>query len=295
MMTITDQSLPAFANFDIPEVRFHCTFVRDGEENKFSAGFYDHHFISDRTAVKFDAYFAIMYVICGWGKYTDYLRRDYPLRPGVLVFRHPGTYFTSLKKRDEHNRWLEFSSALPADFYRTLVQSGIITPDLTWVEPGLEPELLRLAGTYVNTMAGISTATGRALAYGKFLEFLSTAMVRGLGRQPLERHADEIAIERARALLGDQFERRLSMHQVARQVGMGYEKFRKLFTDRCGVSPNEYRILRRLEQADALLRHSALSIKEIALQLGYSAESSFTRQYRVFRGETPSQIRHRMK
>ena len=97
-------------------------------------------------------------------------------------------------------------------------------------------------------------------------------------------------LERIKQLLDDVSDT-TPLPQLARSIGMGYENFRKSFRRWTGLSPQDYRIQRRLNQADALLLHTRLSIKEIAERLGYSDITAFSRQYRKFRRVPPSSKR----
>jgi mannose-6-phosphate isomerase-like protein (cupin superfamily) len=61
-------------------------------------------------------------------------------------------------------------------------------------------------------------------------------------------------------------------------------RFRKLF----GISPQAMLIRLRMERAKELLRTSALSVKEIAHELGYSRQHDLTRAFRKYSGTSPS-------
>lgn len=102
---------------------------------------------------------------------------------------------------------------------------------------------------------------------------------------------DPQPLEQATEILGARLKQKILMPEVAAKLGMGYESFRKKFTVRYGMSPQEYRIVCRLDKADALLLHTDLSIKEIADSLGFKSDSDFTRQYRQHRQQTPGMFR----
>ena len=58
-----------------------------------------------------------------------------------------------------------------------------------------------------------------------------------------------------------------------------------------GIRPHEYLLRRRIERArDLLLQHDS-SIADIALSVGFQAQSHFTTVFKRFMGDTPHQWR----
>ena len=86
-------------------------------------------------------------------------------------------------------------------------------------------------------------------------------------------------------------EPRLSAHRLARDCGMSYERFRKVFREAVGMAPREYQILRRLNRAHVLLTTTDLSVKAIADELGYANPFIFSSQFKRYMGNPPSTFR----
>ena len=63
------------------------------------------------------------------------------------------------------------------------------------------------------------------------------------------------------------------------------------FKERNRVSPNEYLAILRVERSKQLLTETELSIKEIAVNVGYYDASSFIRRFKQITGVTPLQYR----
>ncbi len=279
----------------IPESMKHYTgsvFLGGRPEEKLSGGFYDQNCLLLNTlARKFDEYFALTYILEGSAEYTDYLGRRFKMVPGVILIRHAGTGYSVRMKPDEKKHWLEFSTALPKSFYLSLRAVGIIRQDQTFLNPGISDHLLNLAGQYVSNLYSYDTPAGLASAYAVILEFLSAAMRLSDEREgTLGADSGEMLV-RARELLRTSPEKPLPLRSVARKLGIGYENFRKLFTSACGISPHRYRIQKKMDTADSLLLHTSLSVKQISSMLGYSAASSFTRQYTALRKRPPGSLR----
>ncbi len=69
---------------------------------------------------------------------------------------------------------------------------------------------------------------------------------------------------RAKAIMRTDFGRNRSPEQIAREVGMGYTWFRRVFREYVGMAPAQYQHTMRLNKARELLATTAHSISEIA-------------------------------
>ena len=96
-------------------------------------------------------------------------------------------------------------------------------------------------------------------------------------------------VERAcRRLMDDP---RADLARLAKDAGLSYERFRKVFREQTGVAPGEYRIRRRLERARALLLDGRHRVQEVAAELGYPNAYAFSAQFRKLVGVAPSGYR----
>jgi AraC family transcriptional regulator len=84
----------------------------------------------------------------------------------------------------------------------------------------------------------------------------------------------------------------LSLVQIAEVINITPTYFASLFKRAVGISPHQYVIQQRVEQAKSLLKSKTdLSITDIALQVGFSSQSHLTQQFRRLTGITPKQAR----
>ncbi|MBO5270967.1 MAG: helix-turn-helix transcriptional regulator, partial [Clostridia bacterium] len=75
--------------------------------------------------------------------------------------------------------------------------------------------------------------------------------------------------------------------RYAEVSGVSIGGFYRLFKSWAGISPNEYRTRMRISAAKSMLRNSSLSIREIAMQIGYSDPYYFSRCFRRSVGVSP--------
>lgn len=134
---------------------------------------------------------------------------------------------------------------------------------------------------------------GRIRALGRFVEVLAEMIA-----------ADEEArapgrdgwLERSLMLLGHRTAQGwLAPQDVAREVGLSYESFRKRFVQLSSESPGQYQRRRRLEWACAAIYQGDRSIKQIAHDLGFCDVFHFSKAFKQVVGTTPSEYRRRVR
>ena len=75
---------------------------------------------------------------------------------------------------------------------------------------------------------------------------------------------------------------------AAKAAGIGGNQLCKRFRKLLGVSVRDYLLARRIERATELLKHSNLTIREIAFASGFNDPNYFARIFRARTGSTPS-------
>lgn len=78
-----------------------------------------------------------------------------------------------------------------------------------------------------------------------------------------------------------------SERELALSVGLSVSQLDRLFTRQFGITPSQYLDRRRLQEAIARLQSSALSIKQISYELGFSSLAYFSRWFRHRTGTSP--------
>lgn len=98
-------------------------------------------------------------------------------------------------------------------------------------------------------------------------------------------------IRKALALLRARPNKEVNMNELASQVGLSRSRFYDLFQLSTGRSPRSYLDLLCVESAIAKLSSGSGKIAEVSAELGFSAQSNFTRFFQQQVGIPPSEYR----
>lgn len=93
-------------------------------------------------------------------------------------------------------------------------------------------------------------------------------------------------LERAKKYIGDRLTENITLQEISTEVGLSRCYFAKMFKQSTGITPYQYVLQQRIKRAKQLLRQD-LPLVEIALDCGFSSQSSFNRTFRKYVGATP--------
>jgi len=101
------------------------------------------------------------------------------------------------------------------------------------------------------------------------------------------------ALRRVREHIDAHLAERVEPAALAALAGLSECHFSRAFKQSLGMPPHRYLMARRVEAAAGLIRDSDRPLVDIALALGFSDQSHFTRLFTRLNGETPRDFRRR--
>lgn len=101
----------------------------------------------------------------------------------------------------------------------------------------------------------------------------------------------DFRVRRSLRIIQENMSEDLEMEELARSVGLSRPHFFKLFKQYTGVTPNVYMNTLRSERAIDELLNSDKTVTDIAFDLGFSSQASFTRFFSSNVGIAPSEYR----
>jgi AraC-like DNA-binding protein len=111
----------------------------------------------------------------------------------------------------------------------------------------------------------------------------------------LLRHEGFRRLCHARDVLRESREPSPTIEQLAREVGISPFHFIRQFEAVFGVTPHQYRIASRIEQAKQPLARGEYSVTDVCMEVGFSSLGSFSTLFAQRVGETPSAYRRRVR
>jgi AraC family transcriptional regulator len=133
-------------------------------------------------------------------------------------------------------------------------------------------------------------------------EALSLALVTRLralySRDPASERGCKLALPPAQARRVCEYIRShlasdVGVAELAQQVNLSPHHFSMLFKHALGISPHQYVLHERIMEARRQLAGGPTDISELALRLGFSDQSHFSRAFRKMTGTTPKRYRSR--
>ncbi len=106
------------------------------------------------------------------------------------------------------------------------------------------------------------------------------------------------AVERTRwvaDVLRRRYAERFAIADLAKMACLSRSRFMQLFREEFGVAPGEFHRRVQMDKAVELAKHTGMSWQQIALHLGYSDPSYFSRAFRKVMGVPPSKCLKRTR
>lgn len=228
------------------------------------------------------------YVLSGWGR-LRYEGRDITINPGeamLLHFPHDNRY------------WLPPESTGWEFIYVCLYGIEIMR---LWQELerscgpvcrlGRDSVPVTTAALIIDKIAYGDDATPAQtsqLAYRLTMELIDLLVTPDITSAP---DTLLLNIDRAVSFCRDNLAKAISVDDIAAAAGYSRYHFTRLFTKIAGTAPKEYLQRLRIKKATALLLSTGKSIKQIAVESGFSDANYFCRAFRKIMAISPAEFR----
>lgn len=110
-------------------------------------------------------------------------------------------------------------------------------------------------------------------------------------RELKKKEVQSIHIRKSVDYIQEHLQEKLSVKDIASQVGLSADYYAKLFYKEMGVSVKDYVAETKISTATNMLIYSDHSYLDIALTLGYSSQSAFISVFKKHKGITPKEYR----
>lgn len=104
-----------------------------------------------------------------------------------------------------------------------------------------------------------------------------------------------VMIEKARMMMREESDEIRSPEKIAKRLNLSYSWFRRIFKQYTGLSPAQYMMEIKIQQAKDLLVGSSMPIKEIAYSLNFLNLSYFITFFKSRTGMPPGDYRSKVR
>lgn len=230
----------------------------------------------------------ILYLLKGRGWFVSDHCPKTQIQAGDVVILFPNEWHNYAPDKDSgwEEAWVGFSG----DFVQRIIKENFFNISRPIVRVGIRMTL------YDAIKNACKIAQDELPSYQQQLAgyvFLVVSSIYAYSKQaPYTDSLDAECIKTAQKFMREHTSKNLSMEDVAKHAGMGYSKFRKLFRNYTGFSPQQYFLNLKLEESKDLLLNTSLSSKEIAYRLGFDTATYFNRIFRQHYKQTPIEFRN---
>lgn len=165
---------------------------------------------------------------------------------------------------------------------RKVMEGGVVVPNQVWlvVHSQGHPQW------YVSTKTPLRNLQGEVMGLAGVMYPIST---------PEEKAAQFQEIYPVIRYLEENFREEVSMESMAELSGLSSTQFNKRFRDLLRLSPTEYLLRLRVQEAQRLLVETTDEIASLAVMIGFCDQSHFTKRFKRVTGMTPLNYRKRFR
>jgi len=282
MKSSTSIELPA--NTLDREYHYHSPNPKTGL-GEIGCGFSPRKDATRQRSVASSQFFGLIYLLRGGGKVSHNDGRPRRVEAGDVV-QVPASS-TIVVTPDLPSTWQEAFVTIDALLIGRVALINGIDLEKPVLRVGLD---LFLVSQFRQITSELANATPLSLQ-GTLIHAIELVLaIHQMDRASTAEEGEEALIAKACRMLESGIEKRLDMEDVAKELGVGYHHFRRIFRKQLGVSPGQYRIYCRLRRARLMLQHEHKTVSEVASALGYADPFVFSKQFKKVVGQTPSEF-----
>lgn len=229
-------------------------------------------------------HFILHYVYSGSGKLMIN-QKTYKISKGQLFIIYPeqSAYYKSDDEDPWFYRWIEFDG----DFAEKFMKAAGFSKNTAVASDNKE-------GTIGKSIKAMTLV--RETSFERIMSLLwnvISEMTKGALTEDSQTHT-EIYIKDAESFIKNNLHRKITIQEVSDYLKISRNHLSRIYKNEKGISIQQYMISLKLNTAAQYLKNKNLSIKEIALSVGYSDPLEFSKAFKRKFNQSPSEWRKKM-
>ena len=230
--------------------------------------------------------YQLLYITRGKGRLATKPSGVHTIQEGCMFLLFPGEWHTY--KPDEATGWNEYWIGFNGKMMDEWVSKGFFTKEDPVFNIGLNEDVISLYNK-ASIIADAQEANYQQALAGITCNIISMAIYLSRNRD-FDKQDIASQINLAKAAVHENIST-ITPTELAEITCVSYSKFRKMFKEYTGFAPSQYIQEVRINMAKELLTNTAVSIKEIAYELGYENTDYFFTVFKRVTGMTPVNYR----
>ncbi|NBX30152.1 AraC family transcriptional regulator [bacterium] len=230
--------------------------------------------------------YAVVYVTHGQGEFDSQATGLRQLEPGDAILLFPGVWHRYRPRKDTGwgSYWIHFEG----DTADRLREAGAVQPQRAVLRVGLDETILQAFTTVLDVLRSESAGFAQ-IAAARTTEILARIVGTAGTERPVPRL--QAIVRRARLMLEEDPGSLPNVEEMIRSFDVSRTHFFRVFKEQTGQSPYKYHLQLTIRRAAEMLRDSSLSVKAIALALGFRNPYHFSKLFKLKTGSSPRDYR----
>jgi len=235
--------------------------------------------------------YQLIYITRGEGTFKSLSQDVIRVKEGSMILLFPSEWhnYSPDKKIGWDEHWIGFSGVN----IDNRVQNGFFSKQKPILNIGLNDEVLSL---YEQALA---VAKSQKTGYQQMLAGLVNLLLGYAYSLDTYYSLEDMEImhqmNKAKIYIREHFLESLTPESVAKEICMGYSRFRHVFKKDTGYSPTQYILNLKIQKSKELLTYTILSSQQIAFEVGYQNPDYFCRIFKMKIGLTPIEYRDKTR
>ena len=225
---------------------------------------------------------------CGWFL-SQNMKKKQKVTAGTMILLFPGEWHSYAP--DSSTGWSEYWIGFRGEHIDNRVKKGFFSKTEPLHNIGMSSSIVGLYEDIIR-IAQEEKAGYQQMISSIVLSILGTVYYKNKNRQYTDSYIVD-KINEARNIIKSNTESTLSQEDIAKELGLGYSWYRRMFKEYTGVSPAQYHLQQKIMKAKEFLTTTDKNISEIAYSLHFENVCQFSTFFKNKEGITPSEFRKR--
>ena len=236
--------------------------------------------------------YQLVYITNGSGWFTsESFKKKQKVTAGTMILLFPGEWHSYAPEIT--TGWNEYWIGFRGEHIDNRIRKGFFSKSEPLYNIGVSGSIVELYEDIIRIAQKEKTGYQQMIS-SIVLSILGSVYYKNKNSQYVDSYIVD-KINEARNIIKDNTESHISQEKIAKDLGLGYSWYRRMFKEYTGVSPAQYHLQQKVMRAKELLTTTDKNISEIAYTLHFENVCQFSTFFRKKEGITPSEFRKRRR